>query len=75
MDSMFEELPSEPVEIYAQTLFDSLQKLDTSADISLHLTCDGKAWYEWWIAGQYGMSPTFVDAVQEMYTRKLNEAA
>lgn len=75
MDGMLEGFQSDPVEIYAQGLFDSLQKLDTSADISLHLTCDGKSWYEWWIADHYGMSPTFVDAVQEMYTRKLNAAA
>ncbi|GCE27701.1 hypothetical protein KDA_31850 [Dictyobacter alpinus] len=75
MDKAFEDMPGDLVEMYAQHLFDSLQKMDTSAEVTLCPTCVGVMWYEWWIAGQHGMSPTFADAVQEMYARKQATAA
>ncbi|GCE16288.1 hypothetical protein [Dictyobacter kobayashii] len=58
-------------EDFALQLFDSLQSIDSSAEISPYITCGGKMYYEWWIANQHGMSATIAEAVQNMFAGKL----
>lgn len=58
-------------EEFALQLFDSLQSIDASAEISPYVTCGGKMYYEWWIANQHGISATIVEAVKNMFLGKL----
>ena len=55
----------------SENILASLKKLDASADVMAYQDCCGTRWYEWWIGDDQGLSPTFSEAVRDMYTQKL----
>ncbi|GHO82801.1 hypothetical protein [Dictyobacter formicarum] len=71
MNTILDQVNNIDDEELALQLLDSLQSIDTSAEISSYVTCGGKMYYEWWIANQHGINATIVEAVQSMFLGKL----